>query len=295
MLDEWIIITLRGIGVGAIYTLIGLSFNIVYGSCRILNFAQGNIFVLGGFIAASLAGMVGQYTLAWFLAGLPFAAVVIGALLAGQGWITLSPLRYSTDQYSWIISTMAVSTIIGALLLILKGPWTQIVPSVFPSFPVLNVMTPSSYAVGVVLAVAWYGALVWFLTRTLTGLAISALSQDMDLARSAGANVRRLQVLAFGISGLIAGSAGFAVAPIISIAADTGFSYVLNGFIAMVVGGIGSNVGTLIGGPVVGVVTMLVVYKIGAHFQYAASMVLLIAILLARPQGLFGQTQARRV
>jgi branched-chain amino acid transport system permease protein len=295
MLDEWFIIGLRGIGAGAIFTMIGLSFNIVYGSCRILNFAQGNIFVLGGFIAVTTASLVSDYSVGWWMTGFPIAALLVGLLLALQGWFTLLPLRYSIDQYSWIVSTMAVSVIIGALLLLSMGPWTQTVVSPFPSFEFLDVMTPSSYAIAILLAILWFVALELFLNRTLTGLAISALSQDMDVARSAGLNVRRLQILAFGISGVIAGSAGYAVAPIITIAPDTGFSYVLNGFIAMVVGGIGSNLGTLIGGPVVGVITVFVIYKIGAHFQFAASMLLLVAILLLRPQGLFGQVQARRV
>lgn len=295
MLDELLIVLIRGVGAGAIYALVGMSFNVAYSATHILNFAQGNFFVLGGFIAVMFAGLFASWTPELWFIGLPLSAVVVAALLAFQGWITLLPLRYSVEQYSWIISTMAVSTIIGALLLIFKGPWSQTASSPFPSVPTFGYMTPAPYIIAIVLMIFWYVALTWFLRKTMTGLAISAISQDLEAARAAGLRVRRLQIISFAISGLIIGSAGYAVAPIISIAADTGFNYVLNGFIANVVGGLGSNIGALFGGPIVGVITVLVIYKIGAHYQYAASLLLLVAVLLLRPQGLFGRTAARRV
>ena len=84
-------------------------------------------------------------------------------------------------------------------------------------------------------------------------------------------------------------------APVISVASDAGLRYVLNGFVAAVVGGIGSNLGTLIGGPLVGVVTMLTAYRIGGAYQDLASLFVLVAILMLRPQGIFGRVSARRV
>lgn len=295
MFDEFMIVLIRGLGAGAIYALVGMSFNVAYSATHILNFAQGSFFILGGFIAVMFAGMFASWTAVPWLIGLPLAGLIVAALMVLQGWITLMPLRYSVEQYSWIISTMAVSTIIGALLLIFKGPWSQTASSPFPSVPTFGYLTPAPYITAIVLMVVVYLALTWFLRKTLVGLAISAISQDLEAARAAGLRVRRLQLISFGISGMIVGAAGYAVAPIISIAADTGFSYVLNGFIANVVGGLGSNIGSLFGGPIVGVISVMVVYKIGAHYQYAASLLLLVAVLLLRPQGLFGRTAARRV
>ncbi len=107
--------------------------------------------------------------------------------------------------------------------------------------------------------------------------------------------MRRLQILAFAISGAIVGSAGFVAAPVMSISADSGIIYVLNGFIAAVIGGLGSNTGALIGGPLVGVVSMYAAYRFGGQFQNVVSLALLIGVLMLRPQGLFGRTQARRV
>ncbi|MGF7005271.1 branched-chain amino acid ABC transporter permease [Aminobacter sp. BE322] len=292
MLSEILIIVIRGIAIGSIFATIAMSFNIVHGATNIFNFAQGNMFILGGFAAYFLANQVGlgQWGLMLVLTGLAIAAVV-----AFQGYITLLPLRSSVEQDSWLISTVSVSVIVAALLMITQGPFAYSVQSVVPSFRILGTRTPGAYALAIVAMVFWFFALRFFLRRTFIGLAISALSQDFDAARAAGLPVRRLQLIAFAISGLMVGTVGFLVAPVISVSPDAGLKYVLNGFVAAVVGGIGSNAGTLIGGPLVGVVAMLTAYKVGGAYQDLASLLVLVLILMFRPQGLFGRVGARRV
>jgi branched-chain amino acid transport system permease protein len=292
MLSEVLIIVIRGTAIGSIFALIAMSFNITYGATRILNFAQGNLLVLGGFVAFFLANGVG---LGWWMLVLLLAGALIAAFSAFQGWITLIPLRSSVEQDSWIISTVAVSVILGAVMLITQGPFAYSVQSIVPSFRILGVRTPGAYALAIGAMLFWYFALRYFMRKTFVGLAISALSQDFDAARAAGLPVRRLQLVAFGISGLLVGTAGFLVAPVISISPDAGLRYVLNGFVAVVVGGLGSNLGTLIGGPLVGIVTMLTAYRIGGTYQDMASLVILVTILMVRPQGIFGRTSARQV
>jgi branched-chain amino acid transport system permease protein len=292
MLSEILIIALRGVAIGSIFAMIAMSFNIVHGATGILNFAQGNMLVLGGYGAFFLANGAG---LGLWLVMLIVTGIVIAAILAFQGWITLLPLRSSVEQDSWIISTVAVSVIVGALLLITQGPFAYSVKGVVPPFKILGVRTPGAYGLAIGCMLFWFVALRWFSRKTFVGLAISALSQDFDAARAAGLPVRRLQLVAFAISGLMVGTAGFLVAPVISVSSDAGLRYVLNGFVAAVVGGIGSNLGTLIGGPLVGVVTMLTAYRIGGAYQDLASLLVLVAILMLRPQGLFGRTSARRV
>jgi branched-chain amino acid transport system permease protein len=291
--DELIIILVRGIGLGAVFSLVAMSFNVVHNSSGILNFAQGNMLVLGG--------LFGFFTLPqepelvrWLLL-VPAAALFYAAVLAVQGYVTLLPLRSSVEQHSWLITTLAVSVIIGAVILIAQGPFALSVKSPFPNFALLETRTPLPYALTVLLALVWYVGLRWFHTRTITGLAISAIAQDLEAAQAAGVRVRRLQVLAFAISGAIVGSAGFVAAPVMSISADSGIIYVLNGFIAAIIGGLGSNTGALIGGPLVGVASMYAAYQFGGQFQNVVSLALLIGVLMARPQGLFGRTRARRV
>lgn len=292
MLEEILVIIVRGIAVGSIFSIIALSFNIVHGATGILNFAQGNMLVLGGFLAFFLANgvSVGQW-LMW----LPLVGLLLAVILAFQGWVTLLPLRTSSEQDSWIISTVSVSVIMGAVMLITQGPLAYSVSNVLPSFRVFGVRTPGAYGLAIGCALFWFFALRWFSRHTFIGLAISALRQDMDAARAAGLPVRKLQIVAFAISGLIVGTAGFLVAPVISVSPDAGMRYVMNGFVAVVVGGLGSNLGTLIGGPLVGVVAMLTAYKLGGSYQDLASLLLLVTILMFRPQGIFGRASARQV
>jgi branched-chain amino acid transport system permease protein len=181
------------------------------------------------------------------------------------------------------------------VLLIYQGAAQQSVRSPFASIRFMGVWVPATYALTTGLALAWYVALRLFHTRMLTGLAISAIAQDLDAARAAGLRVRRLQVIAFAISGLIVGSAGFVAAPVMAIANDSGVPYVLNGFVAAVVGGLGSNAGSLVGGLLVGMLSFYAAYDYGGEFQNAVSLALLVAVLMLRPQGLFGRQAARRV
>jgi branched-chain amino acid transport system permease protein len=279
--------------VGAIYALIAMSLNIVQNSSGIINFAQGNLFVIAGLFAASTLPIQFGYGM-WFLL-LPAAACALGLGLALQGYITLLPLRSSVEQHSWLVTTLAVSVILGAAILILNGSTPLNLRSPFPNFVLLHTRTPATYALLVLLAVFWWGMLHWFHRRTFAGIAMSAIAQDLDAARAAGIRVRRLQIYAFAISGIILGSAGYVAAPVISISNDSGIGYVLNGFVASVIGGLGSNAGALVGGLLVGITAMFAAFQYGGEFQNAVSLALLVTILMVRPQGLFGHAAARRV
>ncbi|MCC6304939.1 MAG: branched-chain amino acid ABC transporter permease [Rhodobacteraceae bacterium] len=291
-LDVIATIVLRGAAVGALFAIVAMSFNIVHNAAGIFNFAQGTIFLLGAFGAYVLADRAG---LPWWLAMGLVVTVAVGAFTALQGWITLLPLRSSVEQDSWLISTVAVSVIIAATLTLVFGSHGNMVQGPLPRLTIVGVRTPGAFLLAIGAMLAWYLGLRWFLRRTFTGLAISALSQDFDAARAAGIGVRRLQILAFAISGVVAGSAGFMVAPMISVSPDAGLRYVLNGFVAAVVGGIGSNTGTLIGGPLVGVIAALTAFYVGGAYQDLASLLVLVLILMFMPQGLFGRAAARRV
>ena len=292
--DELVIILVRGIGLGAVYALVAISFNVVHNSSGILNFAQGNMLVLGG--------LFGFFTLSrsptlrsWLLL-VPAAALLYAAVLAAAG------LRHA-----------AAAALVGRAAVVADhhprrvgdhrcrdpdragAARAQRASRRFPASRLLGTRTPTPYALAVLLALAWCLALHWFHTRTTTGLAMSAIAQDLEAARAAGIRVRRLQVYAFAISGAVVGSAGFVAAPVMSISADSGIIYVVNGFIAAVIGGLGSNTGALVGGPLVGVASMYAAFQYGGQFQNAVSLALLIGVLMLRPQGLFGRTAARRV
>jgi branched-chain amino acid transport system permease protein len=278
-----------------LFGLVGMSFNIVHNSSTVLNFAQGSMLVLGGVGALLLAPTGANVPLWLWFVDLVITALALGVLIAVQGYMTLLPLGYSDDSHSWLITTMAVSVMIGSVMLILLGPYSATVNSPLRGALLFNMYIPAAYFFAIGLLVLWYIALRWFLGSTLTGLAINALSQDFDAARAAGLKVRRLQVLAFGISGLIVGSAGFAAAPVITVAPEAGLTYVIYGFIASVIGGIGNNTGALVGGPIVGLISAFATFKLGGEFESLILVLVLVAMLLIRPKGIFGAASARRV
>jgi branched-chain amino acid transport system permease protein len=293
VIAEALFVGIRGIAAGALLSLVAMSLNVVFNATGVLNFALGTLLILGGFLASMLYR--GTPTLGmWLLFGLLVVAA-LAILATVQGYITLLPLRFSVEQDSWLITTMAASVILGSLMLLEKGPYEQVVRSPLLPITILGTRTPAPYVVCIGLALFWFAALRVFMSKTLTGLAISALSQDFDAARAAGFRVRRLQLLAFTISGAIIGSAGFVAAPVIAITPDAGVRFLVNGFVAAIIGGIGNNLGALIGGPVIGLVTVIAVYTVGDEFQGALILLLLVAVLLVSPEGLFGHSSARRV
>ena len=287
------IILLRGLGMGAVSALVAMSLNVIHRSSAILNFAQGGMMVVGGLLAAGvLAGNAGP---GLWLFMLPVAALALAALMALQGYVTLLPLRSSVEQHSWLVTTLAASVVISAVILLLQGDRELSIPSPLPPVTLFGVRTPAPYLLAIALALFWYVALRLFHRRTLTGLSLSAIAQDLDAARAAGLRVRRLQVLAFAIGGLIVGSAGFLAAPVLAIANDSGVVYSTNGFVAAVVGGLGNDAGALAGGALVGITSIYAAYTYGGEFQNLVTLGLLVAVLMLRPEGLFGTPAARRV
>ena len=293
MLDEFILIAIRGIGLGAIYALLAIGLNVIYNASHILNFAQGSMFVLGGLIGIYSSGT--DYGTAGWAAMLVVSGVALSLLMTFQGWITLLPLRQSTQQHSWLITTLAFSIIISAVLFLTQGPWSSQYSGTVPYIVVRGFRTPVTFVVLPIIAVIWYLLLRWFSARTLTGLALSAISQDLDAAAAAGLKIKRLQILAFSISGLVAGTAGFAAAPIISVAPDSGIRYVIAGFVAAVVGGMGSMFGALVASAIIGCLAMFAVYSFGGQYEGFVSLIILSLVLFVRPSGIFGSHAARRV
>ncbi len=137
-----------------------VSFNVVYQSSGILNFAQGHMLILGG-VFGSMFLPPDAGVLTW-LALLMAAGLSVALLMAVQGYITLLPLKSSVEQHSWLITTLAVSVIISALILITKGPFALVVRDPFPPFRAFGVETPAAYAIAPIFAVAACLGLRWF-------------------------------------------------------------------------------------------------------------------------------------
>lgn len=292
-MDELLIILVRGIGTGAVFALVAMSLNVIYNASGILNFAQGSLLVVAGVLAYLLypaGGSVGV----WFLNLVVVAALM--AVIAGlQGLLTLLPLRSSVEQHSWIVTTLAASIILGALVVLTMGPSPLIVSDPFGTFSLVGTQVPFIYLGLIILTALVYTGLRWFQRRFLIGLALNALSQDLDAARAAGASTRKLQVLSFAIAGLVLGLSGYLGASVIGISESSALQYVVYGFIVAVVGGLGNNTGALVAGPAFGVLVMFVTYQFGNDWQTPLGLAVIVAVLMLRPQGVFGRLHARRV
>lgn len=294
ILKELLLLGFNGLGVGAVFAMIAMSLNVIYGASSILNFAQGYMIIVGSLLATQLMNLLGLSILGW-VGGLAVVMALTAIVMGLQGLFTLLPLKSSTEQHSWLVTTLAAATIIGGVVLLFHGPETIIVKSPFPAVEIGGIRTSSLFPLALLLAFAVYGVLSLLARRTNAGLAMQAIRQDLDASQAAGVPVRKLQLLAFVLSGAIIGLIGYVFGPVLAPAESQGVEVVLNGFTAAVVGGIGNNRGALIAGPILGLVTVGTGIWIGSDFQRTLVLLLLIAILIGRPQGIFGRMAARRV
>jgi branched-chain amino acid transport system permease protein len=291
--EELGITLVRGIGEGSVYALVAMSMNVIFNASGILNLAQGEFVVLGGLFAL-LFLPDGAGTGIWVGVGVA-AMLAIALMMAVQGYVTLLPLRSSVEQHSWLVTTLAAAVIIQSLILIFQGPDPIVVPDPFGTFDFLGVSHPTLYPILAALAVLTFLSLRWFQTHTLLGLTMNALRQDLEAARASGAPVRRLQVISFAIAGLILGATGFFGAPVLGLSQSAGITFALNGFVAAVIGGLGNQLGALIAGPTIGMLSVFAIFRIGGEFEQAVVVALLIGVLLIKPEGVFGRPAARRV
>ena len=294
-MEDLLIILVRGIGAGSVYALLAMSLNLIYNATGVLNFAQGQLLVVAGVLTYLwVPGDQGPGSVGWWLA-LGAVIATVTAIAAFQGVVTLIPLRSSLDQHSWIITTIAASIILGAIIVLGIGPATVNVPNHFGSFSMAGANIPSVYIVLMGLALAVFFLTRWYQRKSLTGLALSALSQDLDAARAAGVATLKLQVLAFAAAGAITASTAFLGGHVLEVSESQALHYVIFAFIVAVIGGIGNQTGALLSGPVFGVVLMYVAFELSGSLQVPVALGLIVLVLMLKPQGIFGRPQARRV
>jgi len=292
-MDDIVIIALRGIGLGAVLAFIALGFNVTFNSSGVLNFAFGGWVTLAG-IGGFLLLPADPSFPEWMMVGLLVTAAT-AFLVVIQGYFTLLPLESSTDQHSWLVSTLAISVVLSAAILIILGPNLMRVPTPFGVAEIAGARVPGAYVVIVVLLALWMIGLSLFHKYTTTGLAMRAIAQDLGAAKAAGLRVRRLQLVAFAISGALAATIGFAAGPVLNISAYGVFPLLVDGFLAAVVGGLGNNVGSVAGGISVGLFTIFVSTYFGGEAHAIITVLVLALVLWLRPRGIFGRPAMRRV
>jgi branched-chain amino acid transport system permease protein len=288
-------VLVHGITNGSLYALVAVGFNILYRPTNVFNFAQGDLVMLGAMFSASLLGIAGM---PWYAAAaIAIAGVAAIALLEER--IAVAPiLRRSATGTGWVITTLAFSLIVANMVGRVWGPDPILVkpppPFSLDMFEVAGARI-SSYHIALVLLTAVLVLGVEQFYRTRAGKAVLAVAEDRDAALLRGIDPDRLSRWSFCLGGGFAALTGLLAAPLLYASTNLGPSLLLTGFEAAALGGIGNNRGALLAGYILGLAEASGAALLSPGYQQAVTFVLVLGILLVRPQGLFGQPEARTV
>jgi len=280
-----------GLKSGAIYSLLALGFTVVFAATGAINFAQGEFFMLGGMIGVWLTGL-----------GLPLPAavvlsVLITALIGGLFEIVAIRPIADGDPLRMIMVTIGGSLVLRQIALHLFGPDEVPLPA-FTAGPSLMV-----FGAAIERQTLW----IWGLTaitvaglfylyrRTTLGHAMTATSLKRDAARLVGIDTRAMVTVSFALAGGLGALAGLSVAPLTQTAFDVGAGIGVKGFAAAILGGLGNPVAAVGGGLVLGLLESLTAGYLNPLYKDAVALVVLLAVLFLRPQGLFGGSGREKV
>jgi branched-chain amino acid transport system permease protein len=290
-LNQFVALVTVGLSFGAAYALLALAINIIYSSSNILNFAQGEFMMLGGMLGWLFYSVGGIP----YLAALLLVALVTGLIGVLEYYVSVWPLlRRRAALISVIIATLGFSIVMRIATAISMGRVQRFAkpPLGEASFNVFGVsIIPQSAliigATALALAILW-----WVYSRTTVGLALRAAAVQPDSAQLVGINVSRAIAASFGVAGATAGLAGLLISPISYASPWLGLDFAIQGFAAAIIGGLGSWRGAVIGGLLLGVSRSLILTYVSPSWGSLFTLVLILLVLYARPNGLFGEWQA---
>ena len=290
-MDTFIQLTVSGLANGAILALAALGFVLIYKASGVINFAQGQFLLIGAYVVWALTVDAGLHW-ALAIAGAIGVAVVLGLLVER---LILRPL-VGEPTISVIMVTIGLAQVLGALVQIIWG--TQ--PHPFPEFIPDDVVTIAGARTGenrlwaLALVVLALIAFAVFFQRSRYGIAMRAVADDQQAALTMGISVRRTFALAWALAGVSAVVGGVLVANLIGVSGEVSNIGLLV-FPVVIVGGLDSVPGAVVGGAIIGLLTAYTGGYLGGGLDAVIPYVALVAILLVRPYGLFGEVRIERV
>ncbi len=282
-----------GLASGSLYALIGIAIAIVLRVTDVPNFAQGEMAMVSTFVAYEL---LHSYDLPWWLAivaSLVFA-VVQGLIVQA---LVIRPL-IGSPVLSAVIATLGINIVLHSIAGLIWGHETHIFPSPLSDLPPIFIgdlplpLDSAGNIVGALLVIIGFNAL---LNHSWAGLALRATSQNQVVARLMGISVTRSFALAWGLGGLAGGLAGVLIAPAVFLDTNMMSTLLIKGFAGGVLGGLSSLTGVFLGGLALGVAENLVGAYLSGSFSDALTFLVIIAVLVLRPEGVFGRVRARKV
>jgi branched-chain amino acid transport system permease protein len=275
--------TIIGLSIGSIYILMALGLTLMFGMMHIINFAHGAIYMLGAFAIYYIFSQ-------W---GAPyFAAFVLAMLLLGTfGYLVersiYRPIKGGIEPT--LVALLALTTFLQAAGYPVFGQLDKHVPSIFQGTRnVLGVMISVERLMIIPMAGALVVGLYLFINNTKMGAAMRAIEQDKEAAALQGVNVHVVNGLAFAIGFALAAASGALMAPIFKLDPMMGEQPLLKAFIIIILGGLGSIPGAILGGLMLGLIDSIVATALGAEPAFLLSFVFIILLLLFKPTGLFG-------
>jgi branched-chain amino acid transport system permease protein len=278
-----------GLAMGAVYALIGVAYNVMFATSRVMSFTAGQLGMLGGVLGALFIHRLGIPAI------LGFPLALAGCALVGviTEIVAVRPVLGSLDKHLYVLSTLAFALMIQQFTAI---EWST-EPQPFPRlFGIGNGgVGDEKFWLPVIACAVAVIALEYLYRRTLIGHAFLAIAEDNFAARALGLPERNLRMLGFALAGVVGGLAGFSAGELLLAFFANGALLNFYGFVPVALGGLGNNRGAVIGGLALGLFQQAANFVVGGVFASVAVFVVFIVVLLAAPQGLFGAPAARRV
>ena len=291
----------NGLTVGGIYALIALGYTMVYGVMRLINFAHGDLCILGAFIGLTvLSSAFGGGHPGALLMVLAFLAAVIIIAAAGVilELVAYRPLR-KADRLAAVVSALGASMLIENGMMLIWGPNVHVFPSgLLPatSWHIAGATISFVQLMIMVISLVLMIALYLFVNHTMFGTAIRAVAIDQDASRLMGINVTKVIASVFIIGPALGAIGGLFIGIYYrEVYFTMGWTYGLYAFIAAILGGIGNIPGAMLGGVLLGLFNALAAGYLSSSWQDAITFALLIAVLVLRPTGILGERVAEKV
>jgi branched-chain amino acid transport system permease protein len=306
--DNFIQFTVNALTLGSVYALIALGYTLVYGILKLLNFAHGDVFMVGSFIGfgalQALGGSADPVVPAWLLLVLIVLAAMAGCAVLGVAIerFAYRPLR-EAPRIAPLISALGVSFFLTYSMQLMFGAQQRDYDAFslaggalfFSGIDIGNVRVPLLRIVIIASAFALMIVLWLLVTRTTTGKAMRATSYDREAAAMMGIDIDRVIVFTFVLGSALAGAAGVMFALRAPASVTIGFVAGLKGFTAAVIGGIGSIPGAMAGGLILGFAESFTQGYVSTRWSDLAVFTILIGFMLFRPNGLFGRAEITKV
>ena len=280
-------VIVNGVVLSATYALIALGLTLIFGIMGVLNFAHGQMFMIGGFMTYYVYGVFGLP----FLLALPVAALVVGAIgVVFEVFFFRRVLRVATREEQSMLLAVGTALLLESVALFVFGEKQRGVPPVITGvYRIGDAYLPAGRLLVVLLSLALIVALLLFVQYTRPGRAMRALAQDKEVTCLMGVDVGRISALGFGLGAALAGLAGGLLITISAVNAGVGTVTSIKAFIMIMIGGAGVVAGAILGAVVLGFAEAIGYVLFPGSITYLLIFTGLILFLIVRPQGIMGK------